>query len=88
MRPRIRPGLAAKLIRRNTEGLAAIAPLSAAGGGRAIDRMGSLGASGGVVSDALIARAAEKAGADRFLTLNLGDFERARPEGRAIPAAP
>lgn len=41
-----------------------------------------------MIYDALIARAAEKAGADRLLTLNKADFERVSPETAAILFVP
>jgi predicted nucleic acid-binding protein len=47
-----------------------------------VDRLAGLGLAGGVVYDALIARAAEIAQADRLVTLNESHFHRAWPEGR------
>jgi predicted nucleic acid-binding protein len=44
--------------------------------------------SGGAVYDSLIARAAEKAGADRLLTLNPAHFHRVWPEGAAAILPP
>jgi hypothetical protein len=35
---------------------------------------------GAIVYDALLVRAAEKAGVDRLLTLNIDDFRRAWPD--------
>ncbi len=53
-----------------------------------IDRLAELGMSGGAVYDALIARAAEKSGAERLLTLNASDFERVWPEGKSLLSLP
>jgi predicted nucleic acid-binding protein len=50
--------------------------------------MADLGLSGGIVYDALIARAAQKVKADRLLTLNPGDFRRVWPNGERIIASP
>ena len=47
-----------------------------------------MGLSGGVIYDALIARAAEKAGAERLLTLNGADFRRVWPEGESLILVP
>jgi predicted nucleic acid-binding protein len=41
-----------------------------------------------VIYDALIARAAEKAGAERLLTLNEGDFRRVWPASASILLVP
>jgi predicted nucleic acid-binding protein len=51
-------------------------------------RASEMGLSGGVIYDALIARAAEKAGAERLLTLNEADFRRVWPEGESILLVP
>ncbi len=47
-----------------------------------------LNLTGGVVYDALILRAAERAGVDRVLTFNVDDFRRLWPDGVAKVAAP
>jgi len=47
-----------------------------------------MGLSGGIIYDALIARAAEKAGAERLLTFNESDFRRVWPEGASILLSP
>jgi hypothetical protein len=41
-----------------------------------------------VIYDGLIARAAEKAGAERLLTLNEADFRRVWPESESILLVP
>lgn len=53
-----------------------------------IQRASQMGLSGGVIYDALIARAAEKAGAEHLLTFNLADFRRVWPEGQSILVVP
>ena len=75
-KPRIKPTQARTLIGRNVEDTAKIVTLTVAEYGEVLDRMTKLGLSGGVVYDALIARAAEKAGVDRLVTLNAADFRR------------
>lgn len=84
--PRISPGLASRLIHENVIRVAKVVSLAASEYSKVITRAGELGLSGGIIYDALIARAAEKAGAEKILTLNLGDFERAWPavQGRVI----
>ena len=51
-------------------------------------RMAQLNISGGTIYDALIAYAAQKANADRLLTLNPTHFKRVWPEGADKIAAP
>jgi predicted nucleic acid-binding protein len=51
-------------------------------------RLARLGIGGGAIFDALIARAAEKAGADRLLTFDVAHFRRVWPDGAAIIASP
>ncbi len=79
--PRTTPGTARRLIRENVEHPASIVPLTARDYAAVLNDMGELGLSGGVVYDALIARAARKASADRLLTLNPDDFRRVWPDG-------
>ena len=43
--------------------------------------MGDLELSGGIIYDALIARAAQRFKVDRILTFNIDDFKRVWPEG-------
>ena len=50
--------------------------------------MSELGLSGGVVYDALAARVAARARAEKLLTLNPRDFRRVWPEGDAIICEP
>jgi predicted nucleic acid-binding protein len=88
IRPRISPDTAVRLILENVRKIAKIVPLSASDYEATIDRLAELGIPGGAVYDALIARAAEKSGAERVLTLNAGDFERVWPEGKALLSLP
>jgi predicted nucleic acid-binding protein len=43
--------------------------------------MADLGLSGGIIYDALIAKAAQKSKVDHLLTYNVDDFKRIWPEG-------
>jgi predicted nucleic acid-binding protein len=81
VRPRLTPALARRLVRENVERHATIVTLSAADYRAVLDDLAERGLSGGVVYDALIARAAVRAGADRLVTLNSRDLRRAWPEG-------
>jgi predicted nucleic acid-binding protein len=53
-----------------------------------VKHMADLGLSGGIVYDALIARAAQKSGVERLLTFNADDFTRLWPDGEAILFVP
>ena len=86
--PRISPGTAARLIREDVEIPAKLISLSPSDYGAVIRRLSDLGLSGGVVYDALIARAAQKAKVDRLLTANPEDFKRVWPEGASIITVP
>jgi predicted nucleic acid-binding protein len=88
LQPRIGPDVARRLIRENVERQAVTVELRRADYRRVLDDMASLGLSGGVVYDALAAHAAQKAGVDRLLTLNPGDFRRVWPDGAAAIAQP
>jgi len=87
-RPRLSPAIAARLVRENVLAGARVVALSASDYGTVIGRMAEQSLAGGIVYDALVARAAAKAGADRLLTLNPRDFLRAWPEGSAVIASP
>lgn len=50
--------------------------------------MVDLGLSGGVIYDAIIAKAANKSGVDHVLTFNIDDFTRVWPEGADRLIAP
>ncbi len=81
LRPRISPSTARRLVAENVESAATLVPLSQADYRTVLDRMELLQMTGGVVYDALIARAAEKSGVDKIVTLNGRDFRRVWPEG-------
>ena len=53
-----------------------------------LQRVAELGLPGGVVYDALLARAAEKSAADRLLTFNVKDFRRVWPSGASVLFVP
>jgi predicted nucleic acid-binding protein len=86
--PRITPGLAWRLMSESVLSCATVAALSSSDYQSTIKGMSELGISGGAVYDALIAKAARKAGAERILTFNVADFKRVWPEGAAHIAAP
>jgi predicted nucleic acid-binding protein len=86
--PRISPGTARSLIRENVAGPAKAISLSTSDYNSAIRRVSDLGLSGGIIHDALIARAAKKAQVDRLLTLNPDDFKRVWPEGASLIIEP
>lgn len=74
--PRITPGQAGQLVRRNVSSRMAVITLDESDYEAVLERATALGLSGGVVYDALHLRTAEKAGADRLVTFNRRDFER------------
>jgi predicted nucleic acid-binding protein len=86
--PRPTPALARRLVYENVERGARVVPLSRRDYSAVLRDMADLGLSGGVVYDALVARAAQKAKVDRLLTLNPGDFRRVWPAGERIIASP
>ena len=86
--PRISPATAWRLIRENVETAATVIPLTPTDYRLVLKRLAELGVSGGVIYDALIARAAQKAQVDRLLTLNPDDFARVWPEGEAVLSVP
>lgn len=87
-RPRLSPADAWRLVHENVGASAHLVALSAADYSRTIQQASEKGLSGGVIYDALIACAAEKAGADRLLTLNPADFRRVWPAGESILFVP
>ncbi len=86
--PRISPATARRLVEENVAGAARVVTLSASDYRSVLTKVADLGLAGGGVYDALVARAAQKGGADRLLTLNLGHFERLWPELRPILPVP
>jgi predicted nucleic acid-binding protein len=88
LRPRISPHTATQLIKENLFAGAEIVPLSADDYCQVISDLAVRGFSGGITYDALMAHCADKAGAERLLTLNPADFERVWPSGRDRIAVP
>lgn len=81
VKPKISPGTAWRLIHENVEKTAKIISLSASEYKSVIKYISDFGLAGGVVYDALIAKAANTCKVDRLLTLNIDDFKRVWPEG-------
>jgi predicted nucleic acid-binding protein len=88
VRPRIPPGIARQLIHENIAKKASVVALTAADYTAVIQHVAMLNLTGGVIYDALILRAAERAGVDRVLTFNVDDFRRLWPDTAAKIAAP
>jgi len=88
VRPRISPGIAWDLIHGNIESTAKIIALTPSEYSLTIKAMSEKGFSGGIIYDALIAKAALKAKADRLLTLNKKDFEKIVPDNDIILKTP
>ena len=80
VRPRIRPDTARRLIRDNIEAVATMVELDLADCQAILGDMSAMALSGGVVCDALAARATRKAAVDKLVTLNPADFRRVWPE--------
>jgi predicted nucleic acid-binding protein len=81
VKPRISPETAGRLREENLPDAVEIVALDAADYLRVVGRMSDLGLAGGIIYDALIARAAEVAQVDHLVTLNETHFHRAWPEG-------
>lgn len=79
--PRMAPSIAWRLIRENVVTRCRLVSLSGEDYGDLVAAVSSMGISGAVVYDALLARAAEIAEVDVLLTLNPADFRRVWPEG-------
>lgn len=77
--PKISPDMAAYLLRENVERHAKIVVLSAKDYQVTVKKMSELGLSGGIIYDAIIMKAAEKAKVEKVLTLNAKDFLRLPP---------
>jgi predicted nucleic acid-binding protein len=88
VRPRLSPPVVWRLIHENVEASAEVVSLAPADYLATIEGLSQGGLTGGIVYDALIARAAEKAKADRLLTWNEAHFRQAWPEGEAIIGSP
>jgi predicted nucleic acid-binding protein len=78
--PRITPGEAGKLIQSNLASHTVVT-LSDKDYVKLIEDLADAGLAGGVVYDAVIARAAELANVDHLLTLNVSHFQRIWPAG-------
>jgi predicted nucleic acid-binding protein len=87
-RPRLSPAAAGRLVRENVSGAARVVALSATDYDKVVRDMAGKNLAGGVVYDALIARAAQKTGADRLMTLNPRHFARVWPDGDRIISSP
>lgn len=87
LRPPIPPSTALQLIEENLEGFQTIV-LNVADYRTVLRWLAKLGLAGGAVYDALIARAALKAKAERLLTLNPAHFRRLGQDIEGIVAVP
>lgn len=88
VKPRIDPATAQRLVYENVGVTAQPVSLTPEEYLLTIRHIAELGLSGGMIYDAIIARAAETSGADQLLTLNRSHFERVWPEGRSRIFAP
>jgi predicted nucleic acid-binding protein len=88
VRPRIPPEIARQLIQENIAKKATVVALTATDYMVVVQRMAAMNLAGGVIYDALILRAAERAGVDRVVTFNVDDFRRLWPDGAAKILAP
>jgi len=86
--PRITPGFAWRLIHESIEPHVSIVSLTSSEYIATVRHLSEIGLSGGAVYDALIVKAAQKAGADRIVTFNVNDFKRVWPEGASGIVAP
>jgi predicted nucleic acid-binding protein len=83
------PSLVAQIIRENlTERNATIIDLTATDYQTTIERVAGLGLVSGMIYDALLTTAAEKAGIERLFTFNVKHFLRAWPAGSQMIMAP
>ena len=87
-KPRISPATARTLIDHNIRPSAIVVALDEADYIETLDRIANFGLVGGIVYDALIARAAAKVGVARLFTFNVKDFVRVWPEGVSVIQAP
>lgn len=88
LQPRIAPSIAWQLLHENVLSVAEIVALTAAEYRAIVRRLADLGIAGGTVYDGLIAKSAQKARADRLVTLNPSHFHRVWPDGRDVIAEP
>ena len=76
LKPRIPPGIAWRLIHENIEPVAKLVSLTPVEYGAVIKRLSERGLAGGIVYDALILKAAQKAKVEQVLTLNMKHFKK------------
>ena len=88
LKPKISPLTARRLIDENVISSANIISLSAADYKNTLKELSELALTGGIVYDALVAKAAKKSRIDRLLTFNVSDFKRVWPEGEDVIRAP
>lgn len=88
VKPMISPVTAWRLIHENVETSATIITLSRSDYSSTIKFMAEFGLCGGVIYDALIAKAARKSGVERLMTFNIDDFKRVWPEGEPLLCVP
>jgi predicted nucleic acid-binding protein len=88
VKPRISPATAWRLVHENVETSARLVPLSPSDYRYIVKRMAEFGLTGGIIYDALIARAAQKSGVERLLTFDGDDFTRIWPEGKSVVFVP
>lgn len=86
--PRITPDRASKIIHDIVAAAIDIVPLSPEDYTSTIQRVSGMGLSGGIIYDALIACAAEKAGVERLVTFNASHFRQVWPEGESLLVIP
>jgi predicted nucleic acid-binding protein len=86
--PRITPARATHLVLEIAALARHVVPLDHDDYISTIQRIASMGLSGGLIYDALIARAAEKADAEHLLTFNESHFRRVWPEGEPLLLVP
>lgn len=88
VKPKISPLTARRLIHDNIEASVKIVSLSPSDYRDTVKQMSELGLPGGIIFDALIAKAAQKSKVNRLLTFNLNDFKRIWPEGESFIQVP
>jgi predicted nucleic acid-binding protein len=81
LRPRIGPATARRLIREDVELISTVVELRLGDYRRVLNNMSELALTGGVIYDALAARAAQKTKIDKLLTFDVSDFRRVWPDG-------
>ncbi len=88
LKPKISPSTAWRLVHDNVETAARLVSLSPSDYKNTLRHMSELGLTGGVIYDALIARAARKSQVDHLLTFNSPDFMRVWPDGEKFIYTP